>query len=191
MSKCEKPGVSEDTPDPAFKNTRGPRKIKDHVVLSKEYRRVYFEFLETPFSVDGVSLDGMCLSCPPLSPAPCALYSKTRRMAVCMGCSAKGLGDELVPLEDAPDDMGDLTESVPVIRDSEHNLILQSTKSDRIGLSSIDRFGQVSYISVDETLDSVLDAIDGASDSCWSSDTFYNLPIRAYMATKASYVFLD
>lgn len=165
---------------------RGPRFIKDHIVVTKEYRKYYMDNRVEPYSKNGINEDNACSYCDVKENIK---YSTTRSSSVCPKCANPD--DELINIDDVKHDMVDLNKWIPIIRDSEHNLVYQSIDTKKMGLSSVGKYGRVSYISFDDDVDNVLDELVKLSNTYlddWSHDTFYNLPIRTHMASIVDYI---
>lgn len=160
----------------------GPRYITDHVVVTPNYRKHFAETIvqQKPYCVNGVTSDKTCLQCGSFTDA--MFYNVMLKQTTCEKCK---LDDEkYIDLDTVVHDMTDLTEWVPILRDSEHNLILQHKRTKKVGLSSINEDSQVFFISTDTRLDDVLNEIEVLAAeyrSKWSPLTFYNKPIYMYM----------
>lgn len=153
---------------------RGPRYIKNHVVLTKAYRTFYLEKLN---AIKPVSLDGVSSHCYTCQSTDRLTYSTKRNITVCPLCQD---GDDTIEMDDVKHPWGDLTEWVPILRDSEHNLVLQNKTTKQVGISTI-LDGKVTYTSLNGDIDTILDKLETLSDAYldnWSPSTFYNMPIH-------------
>jgi hypothetical protein len=173
-------------PDAEVKPTvvKGPRHISGHVVVSKEYRKYYNTQLANGSimanSINGVTTNRSCMEC--FEVKDTVKYSTTRGRSICADCKAEN--DKFIELDDVKHGMYDLTEWVPIIRDSEHNLILQHKSTKMVGLSSTDRKGHVAYATTDVELNDVLNTIEKQSieySEKWTHSTFYDMPISTYI----------
>jgi len=164
--------------------TIGPRHIKEHVTLSKEYRKNYKKRISdtanVPDVVNGITYNGSCSDCGTVSDS--VKYSTTYKLSICDKC--KHDDEQLIELTDVEHNMTDMTEWIPIIRDFEHNLILQHKRTNAVGLSSSGTDGTLTYISIDNDLECVLDDIEKLAieySENWTPKTFYDTPIQTYM----------